>query len=57
VEPSPLLLRTFIGLFYQPLITYADDCGSISEMDEWQEKLKYSKETSLNAALSTTDLT
>jgi hypothetical protein len=45
LEPSPLLLRPFIGLLYQPW------------MNEWQGKLKYSKKTCPSAALSITDPT
>jgi hypothetical protein len=34
VEPSPLLLRPFIGLLYQPwMMTDGDDCGAISGMN------------------------
>jgi hypothetical protein len=40
VEPSPLLLQKFIGLFYQPWMV-DDDCGGISEANEWQMKRKY----------------
>jgi hypothetical protein len=32
VEPSPLLLLPFIGLFYQLWKKYADDCGAVSGM-------------------------
>jgi hypothetical protein len=35
VEPSPLLLRPFIGLLYQPWMIHDDDCGAIGEMNEW----------------------
>jgi hypothetical protein len=55
VEPSPLILRPFIGLFYQPWVMDGDDCAAISGMNEWQEKPKYSEETCPSAALSTTD--
>jgi hypothetical protein len=34
VEPSPLLLRPFTGLLYQPWMTDGDDCGAISGMNE-----------------------
>jgi hypothetical protein len=39
VEPSPLLLRPFAGLLYQPWMTDDDDdddddCGAISERNE-----------------------
>jgi hypothetical protein len=37
VEPSPLLLRSFIGLLYQPWKTDGVDCG----LNEWQGKPKY----------------
>jgi hypothetical protein len=36
VEPSPLLLRLFIGLLYQSWMIDGDDCGVISHMNEWQ---------------------
>jgi hypothetical protein len=36
VEPSPLLLRPFIGLSYQPLMIDGDDCGAIDGMNEWK---------------------
>jgi hypothetical protein len=31
-----------------------DDCGAVSGTNEWQGKPKYSEETWLNAAVSTT---
>jgi hypothetical protein len=34
-----------------------DDCGEISEMNEWQEKHKYLEEICSNSALVTTDHT
>jgi hypothetical protein len=43
-EPSPLLLRPFIGLLYQPCVIY-NNCGAISGMNDWQEKPKYSEKT------------
>jgi hypothetical protein len=57
VEPSPLLLRPFIGLLHQPWMIDGDDCGVISGMNEWQGKPKYWEETCPSAALSTTDPT
>jgi hypothetical protein len=36
VEPSPLILRQFIGLLYQPWMIDADDCGPIRAISEWQ---------------------
>jgi hypothetical protein len=42
VEPSPLLLPPSVGLFYHPW-TYADDCGAIDGMNEWQGEPKYSE--------------
>jgi hypothetical protein len=51
VEPGPLLKQPFIGLLYQALD------GAIGGMNERQVKLDYSEETSLCAALSTTDPT
>jgi hypothetical protein len=53
VEPSPLLLRPFISLLYQPWMI-DDDCGAISGMNEWQGKPKYSEKICPSAALSTT---
>jgi hypothetical protein len=41
VESSPLLLLSLIGLFHQPWMIDADDCGAISGMSKWQEKEKY----------------
>jgi hypothetical protein len=46
LEPSQLLLRSFIGLLYQPWMIDGDDCGAFSIMNEWQGKPKYSEETS-----------
>jgi hypothetical protein len=57
VEPSPLLLRPFIGLLYQPWMVDGDDCGAVSGMNEWQGKQMYWEETCPSAALSTTDAT
>jgi hypothetical protein len=56
VEPSPLLLRLFVGLLYQPRMTYRSDGGAIGAMNEWQGKPKYSELTYSSAALSTTHL-
>jgi hypothetical protein len=39
VEPSPLLLRPFIG--HQPWMIDDDDCEAISGMYEWWGKPKY----------------
>jgi hypothetical protein len=56
VEPSPLLLQPFVALLYQPwMIDGGDDCGTISYMNEWQGKPKYSEKIWPSAALSTTD--
>jgi hypothetical protein len=38
VEPSPLLLRLFIGLLYQPLMIDGDDCGAVSGMNKNQRR-------------------
>jgi hypothetical protein len=58
VEPSPLLLRSFIGLLYQPrMIDDDNDCGALSEMNEWQGKPKYWEETCPSTDLSTMDPT
>jgi hypothetical protein len=40
-EPSPLSLRPFTDLFYQPSTIDGDDCGAISGMNECQRKPKY----------------
>jgi hypothetical protein len=34
VEPSPLLLRPFSVLLYQPWMIDGDDCGAVGEMNE-----------------------
>jgi hypothetical protein len=54
VETNLLLLRPFIGLLYQPWMTDGNDSGEVSGINEWQEKPKYSEETCLSAALTTT---
>jgi hypothetical protein len=42
--PSPLLLRPFIGLLYQPwMIDDGDDCGTIRGKNERLGKRKYSE--------------
>jgi hypothetical protein len=51
VEPSPLLLRPFIGLLYYRWMMDADDCGAISGMNQLLGK-PYSEETCPSAALS-----
>jgi hypothetical protein len=38
VEPSSLLLRSFIGLLCQHWMTDGDDCAAIGAMNEWQGK-------------------
>jgi hypothetical protein len=53
-QPSPLLLRPFIGLLYQPSMIDKDDYGAISRMNAWQVKPMYSKKICLSAALSAT---
>jgi hypothetical protein len=55
MEPSPVLLRSFIGLLYQPWMT--DDCGAFGGMNELQGKPKYLEETCPCTALPTTDPT
>jgi hypothetical protein len=55
VEPSPLLLRPFIALLYQPWMIDGDDCGAVSGMNEWQGKPKYSEKTCFYSALFTTE--
>jgi hypothetical protein len=57
VEPSPLLLRPFIGPLYQPWMIDGYDCGAIGGMYDWQGKLKYSQQTCPSATLSTTNPT
>jgi hypothetical protein len=34
VEPTPLLVRPFIGLLYQPWMVDGDNCGAISDKKE-----------------------
>jgi hypothetical protein len=53
VEPSPLLLRSLIGLLYEPWIIGDDDCGAISGINTRQWKPKYSKKTCPSATLFT----
>jgi hypothetical protein len=36
VEPTPLILKPFIFLFYQTWKTYGDDSGEISGINVWQ---------------------
>jgi hypothetical protein len=55
VEPSPFLLRPFIGLMYQPWMLGGDECGGNSGLNEWQWKQKFSEETFLSVVLSATD--
>jgi hypothetical protein len=35
VEPSPLVLRPFVGLLYHPWMTDNDNCGAVAGMNEW----------------------
>jgi hypothetical protein len=56
-EPSPLLLRPFIGLLYHAWMIDGDDFGSIGKMIGWQGKPKTLEKTCSSAALSTTDPT
>jgi hypothetical protein len=53
METSPLLLRPFIGLLYQPWMTDDDDFGAIGAMNDWQGKLKCSHKICTSASLST----
>jgi hypothetical protein len=57
VEPSPLLLRSLMGLLYQPWMIDGHVCRDISGINEWKGKLKYSEETCLGAALTTANPT
>jgi hypothetical protein len=41
VEPSPLLLWSVSGLFYQHWMIAGDDCGEITGISDWQGKPKY----------------
>jgi hypothetical protein len=41
VEPSPLVLRPFIGLLYQPWMIDGVDCGAVSGMNNWEGKPEY----------------
>jgi hypothetical protein len=45
VEPSPLLLWSFIGLLYQPLMIDGDDFGVNSGKNECQGNPKCSEKT------------
>jgi hypothetical protein len=45
VESSPLLLRPFIGLLYQPCMMDGDGCRAISGKVDCQGKPKYSEKT------------
>jgi hypothetical protein len=45
VEPRTLLLWPFIGLLYPPWIIHDDDCRTISGMNNWQGKPKYSEKS------------
>jgi hypothetical protein len=45
VEPSPLLLRPFVGILHQPWMIDGDDCGVISGVNQWQGNPKYSEDT------------
>jgi hypothetical protein len=56
VQLGPLLLWSFIGLFYQLWMIYYDN-GTIRRMNEWQRKPKYLEKTCRSAALSTKDPT
>jgi hypothetical protein len=56
-EPSRLLLRPFVGLFYRPWMIDGDDCEAISGMNDWLENPKYVEKICPSAALSTTDPT
>jgi hypothetical protein len=38
VQASPLELRPFIGLLYQPSMTDGDDCGVVGRMNDWQHR-------------------
>jgi hypothetical protein len=53
VGPSLLFLKPLLVLLYQPWMMDGDDCGAISEMNEWQGKTMYQKEPCLSATLST----
>jgi hypothetical protein len=47
MEPSPLFLRLFIGLLYQPWMIDGGGRGAVSGINEWQGKPKYTKENLL----------
>jgi hypothetical protein len=57
LEPSPILLRPFIGLLYHLWAIGGDYCGAVGGMNEWHGKPKFLEETCCSAALSTTDPT
>jgi hypothetical protein len=48
---KPTVNAAIIGLLNQSWID-GDDCGAISEMNEWQGKPKYPEKTCPNVALS-----
>jgi hypothetical protein len=52
VEPSSLLLRSFISLLHLTCMMVGDDCETVGGMNEWQRE-----KTCASAALSTTDPT
>jgi hypothetical protein len=49
VEPSPLLLQPYIGIWMIDV-----DCGGVTGINALHEKPNYSKKTCPNAALHTT---
>jgi hypothetical protein len=57
VEPSPLLLRPFIGLLFQPWMIHGDNCRAVTGMNEWQGKPKHSDKICPSTDVSTTDPT
>jgi hypothetical protein len=57
MEPSPLLLRPFIGLLYQPCLMDGRDFVANGVMDNLQGKLEYLEKTFLSDALFTTNPT
>jgi hypothetical protein len=57
VEPSPMLLRSFIGLLYQPWTLDGDDCGAIGGMNECKRETEVLGGTCPTVTLCTTNPT
>jgi hypothetical protein len=57
VEPSPLLLRSFVVLAHHSWMIDGDDCEAISGINEWQEETGVLGKPCPSAALCITDAT